>query len=83
MMMGVWNRLAKVFRRKPAVPPTSVQVTEDGLQIVYKDEILASVRWADVKRIITYKYDLITTDEICVGFPTAADAESWLEISER
>ena len=61
----------------------SVQVIQDGLQVVRSGKILGSIRWSDIKKIITYKYDLFSIDEICVGFLTALDADSWLEISEQ
>lgn len=76
------NRLVSLFHKKPALPVPRVQTTEDGIQVVSAGEILASVQWCHVKKIITYKYDLLTTDVICVGFLTEKDAHSWLEISE-
>lgn len=58
-------------------------IGEDGLQVIREDDILGSVNWVDIKKIIVYKYDNFTTDEICVGLLTALDADSWLEISEE
>ena len=81
--MGIVNRLAEVFRQKPPEPPPSIRVTQDGLDILRGDDMLASVRWSDVKKIIAYKYDLFATDEICIGFLASPDADSWLEISEH
>ena len=81
--MGIVNRLAKAFRRKPPAPPPSIRVTQDGLDILREDDVLASVRWSDVKKIIAYKYDLFATDEICIGFLASSDAASWPEINEQ
>jgi hypothetical protein len=81
--MRILNQLAKLFHQEPPAAPPSVHVTKDGLQVLRNGEVLAHVRWSDVKRIIAYKYDLFGTDEICVGFLTAPDADSWLEISEE
>lgn len=47
------------------------------------EETLETLRWSDVRRIIAYKYDLFSYDEICVGFLTDPTADDWLEISER
>lgn len=43
---------------------------EAGLDLVspLDQRVVASVRWADVTRIRTYKVDLITTDCICLLF---------------
>jgi len=81
--MGTLNRLAKILREESPTPPLSVRVTQEGLEVVRAGETLASVRWCDVTTILAYKYDLFTTDEICVGFLTSPDADSWLEISEE
>lgn len=81
--MGIMNRLAGLFRQGPPAVAPCVRVGEDGLQVVRGGKVLASVRWSDVKRIIAYKYDCFSTDEICVGLLTSPDAESWLEISEQ
>jgi len=82
-MKGILGRLAKLFRREPLRPPPIVRTSEDGLEVIRCGETLASVRWRDVRKIITYKYDLFSTDEICVGFFTDEDADTWLEISEE
>jgi len=68
-------------RVEDAIP--SARVTDDGLAIVRENEILDSVRWDDVRKIIAYKYDNGTTDEICLGFLAAADANKPFEISEE
>jgi len=81
--MGILKRLARLFRPAAPAPRPSVRVTEDGLELVRAGQVVASLRWSDVRKIITYKYDLFSTDEICVGFLTAPDAEAWFEISEE
>ena len=40
------------------------------------------VDWVDVKKIITYKYDLYTTDEICLGFFLGTNENIYWEIAE-
>lgn len=80
--MGMLNRLAHFSHRRPQALPPSILVTQDSLQFVRGDQLLQSVRWSDIKKIITYKYDLFTTDDICVGFLAEKDAEMWLEINK-
>ena len=82
---AVLQRMASyaALKSEPNPVPPSVRVTQDGLQVVRSDEILASLRWADVRKIVTYKHDLFSTDEICLGFLTASNADAWLEISEE
>ncbi len=42
-----------------------------------------AIRWDEIARIITYKYDLFSTDEICIGFLTDKNVEPWVEIREE
>ena len=86
-MSRTQDRLAELLHRKPCasrMPRAFVRLTQGGLEVgPTGEETVASVRWSDVRRIIAYKHDLFGTDEICVGFLTAADADSWLEVSEE
>ena len=60
-----------------------VIVTADGLEVMRDRDLLATVRWSEVRKIIAYKYDLFAYDEICIGFLKEPDADGWLEISEE
>jgi hypothetical protein len=44
------------------------------------------VPWDSVRRIRTYKIDLFSYDEVCLGFelpdPNAAGASLWIEVTE-
>jgi hypothetical protein len=68
-------------RVESAIPST--RITEDGLAIERDGEVLDSIRWEDVRKVIAYKYDRGTTDEICLGFLTDPDAEQCFQISEE
>jgi len=78
----MFKSLAKLFHRKPQLPPPHVRTTQEGIQVMRGGEKLSLVRWCEVKKIIAYKYALYTTDEVCVAFLTQKDADSWLEINE-
>jgi hypothetical protein len=40
-----------------------------------------AVRWSSVRAVVTYKWDLLTCDDICLGFRVGDDA--WVEVSEE
>ncbi len=57
--------------------------TREFLQVVRGSDVLATVRWSDIREILAYKYDRVNTDEICLGFVTKESTSDWLEISEE
>ncbi len=61
----------------------TIRLTNDGLQLTHGDKITAEISWSNVTKIITYKYDNFTTDEICVAFRTWRESDAWLEVSEE
>ncbi len=77
------KRLADIFRPKPSLPPPSIRVTAEGIELLQGDESLAMQEWVHVKRIIAYKHDRYVVDEICIGFLEHPDSDRWFEISEE
>ncbi|GMU25012.1 MAG: hypothetical protein AMXMBFR13_50830 [Phycisphaerae bacterium] len=59
-----------------------LELTEDGFRVLRAGEVepIASICWAEVLAIRTYKLDLLATDCVCLAFQTARD--TWWEILE-
>ena len=53
--------------------------TSDGF-IAQRANSCVQVRWADIRRAVVFKRDLLTTDVICIGFETE---EGFVEIDEE
>lgn len=81
--MCIKKCLKKIFGGKRPRPKVEIRTDEHGLKIFHGVDVRAVLHWSEVKKIIAYKYDVFTMDEICVGFFKAIDAEDWLEISEN
>lgn len=55
-----------------------VRLDEAGFTVILGGETKARVRWADVVEIATFKHDLFSIDEICLGFRRAdSDTFAW------
>ncbi len=54
-------------------------LTEDGFRLQKRGRCKYEVRWDEVVEIQTFKRDLFTTDEICLGFCLVGDerVEAW------
>lgn len=80
--MGLLKRVAGYFQtRQPRILP-AVEVLDNGFRMVHGETVLTTIHWSDVKKIVAYKNDLWTFDEICVGFVTEPNADEWWEICE-
>ena len=53
-------------RRPPEVP--RISLTGDGVELRRGAERLSGLRWHEVERVVSYKRDLFTVDEILVAF---------------
>ena len=66
--MGWWLRFRESLQRRPKGDPV-IRVVDGGFELASADQsVVAFVRWSDVRRIQTYKLDLVTTDCICLLF---------------
>ena len=67
--MAWWSRIRTALSRRPKRDPR-VGLVDGGFDLFSLDDgqVVASVRWANVLRIHTYKVDLVTTDCICLLF---------------
>jgi hypothetical protein len=70
------------LRRRPAAAPRVV-LEPDGFALLDPAGEAARVRWDEVSRVITYKRDRLTTDEIVVVFVLSQDPSHPLEVSEE
>jgi hypothetical protein len=67
--MAWWSRLRTSLLRRRSPDPI-IKLVAGGFDVVAPQDqtIAASVRWAQVTKIQTYKLDLVTTDCICLVF---------------
>ena len=87
--MHLWSRIRSLFKRKREPDPL-VRVVDGGFDLVssLNEGVVGYVRWSQVKRIQTYKVDLLTTDcicllfEFCDGKPPVQVSEEWQGFSE-
>ena len=79
--MGSLEKIAGLFRLPHEPPETSVRLDDDGFAVMRGQEVLRPMLWSDVRKIVTYKRDLLACDQICVGL-MGADEEDGVEVSE-
>ena len=74
-----------LFHKKEPPPKESIVLDPDGFHIAstLNDQIIATVHWTDVSEIVTWKNDLLTTDEICLSFRISIDPDKYVWISEE
>ena len=60
----------------------SLVVTDNGFNIVHKNEIQLYVEWDKISKVATYKADLLTTDLICLEIHIIGD-EKIYEVHEE
>ncbi len=77
-----WRRSRNHWRQAQAGEP-AIEIDQTGFRLLCRRTAsrLASVRWADIRSIHTFKRDLFSYDIICVGFQTAQD--DWIEVNEE
>jgi hypothetical protein len=75
--MRYLRNLVHRLHRKP--PIISVRVSDDGVTLFDGDQPSSEFAWNDVSEVVTFKRDLGTYDDICLGFRID---ERWIEISE-
>lgn len=73
------ENVARLLRQNEAEYGRLV-LDEDGLFLLKGDKREWTLRWADVRRVATYKHDFFAYDMICLGFETGD--EQWIEIWE-
>ena len=66
------------------VPPAESRIVLEpgGFAVVTTRGRRFAVQWTGVKRVVAYKRDLFTTDEICVAF-VSGDSSTVQEVSEE
>jgi hypothetical protein len=75
---GTWVEFDSDTRqRKPWELRREVKFDGEGFEIFEGDESKARLRWSDVREVFAYKMDLVTHDEICIGFRVNADGSHW------
>jgi hypothetical protein len=76
--------LRERLRRRNERPPTPhAELTSDGFAVVFPDGSRSEVRWASVIAVVTYKYDLLTSDEIVIAFEVLERPGVLQEVSEE
>jgi hypothetical protein len=80
--MWKWFRALKERRRLAHTPPR-IDLRPDGFVVASPDGREFPVRWASVIRVLAYKSDHFTTDEVVVAFRQREDPERVFEISEE
>ncbi len=83
LIMRLFEKIADCFRKRPMSEESRIDLTDQGLNIIDASDNRMALKWANVKEIVAYKWDLFAYDEICIAFRLSDDDESWLEISER
>ena len=63
-------------------PKEEIRATSEGFEVRRGERELFRVRWDEVREIVTFKRDLITTDCVCLGFRTS-DQEVYFEVNEE
>lgn len=57
-----------------------LRITANGFSVLGRDSgSSVSIEWADVREILAFKRDFITSDEVCLAF---RNCDGWVEISE-
>ena len=70
------------LRRRPTAPPRVV-VDPSGFSLVDSNDTSARVLWSSITRVLAYKRDRFTTDEIVIVFVQRGDLTHSLEVSEE
>ncbi len=86
LILGMGDFLRSIIEvGKPREEQARPRITTDpdGLEVHVGEYLIAGVEWIGIEKIVAYKHDLWTTDEICLGLLTDKDANEWLEISEE
>lgn len=76
------RRLSRLLRRRRVGPPRIV-TDKGGFVVKAQDGREFPVRWERVVRVLAYKRDLWTTDEVVLAFRQWPDPELVLEVSEE
>ena len=76
-MTGLLRNLLNRLRSRP--PVRTVRVSHKDLSLLKGDREYAHFAWDEVLEVVTFKRDLLTYDDIRLGFRLA---DGWLEVSE-
>ena len=80
MLSKLWKSAkAKLGSRNGA--STWVVLTRDGFGLNQGDSRLGSVRWEEVDKVLAFKRDLLTSDEVCLAFEIG-DSDTVFEVNE-
>ena len=80
MLSKLWKSAkAKLGSRNGA--STWVVLTRDGFGLNQGDSRLGSVRWEEVDKVLAFKRDLLTSDEVCLAFEIG-DSDTVFELNE-
>lgn len=63
-------------------PKEKIRATSEGFDVWRGERELFRVRWDDVREIVTFKRDLITTDCVCLAF-RMSDQDDYFEVNEE
>jgi len=68
-MMPIWSRIAGLFQQSRG-ENLCVRVIDGGFDLVSprSNNVVLHVNWSAVRKIQTYKLDLLTTDCVCLLF---------------
>jgi len=63
--------------------PSHIELNAEGFTVVGHDGGRHPIRWASVTKVAAYKRDLVTSDEIVLGFEVIEHPGVAVEISEE
>lgn len=65
------RRLVQALRsrgREPAGPPLWIAFTSEGFELRKAESLVGGVEWSEIRKIIAFKRDLVTSDVVCLEF---------------
>ena len=71
--------LSKLFRARPS---EAIRLLADGFAVDRDEVELFRVIWPDVREIVTFKRDLLTTDCVCLAF-RRGESDIYAEVNEE
>lgn len=64
------------------IPKEHIRLAPDGFSLCKGEEEIFSVRWRDVREVVAFKRDLLTSDSICLAF-RVGDRNLFFEVNEE
>ena len=76
--MSFWKRIGRWFQR-PVERDHRLTATAESFRLTTDGELVYDVAWADVQKVVAYKVDLFTVDEIRMELTTVeTDPGVWV-----